>query len=244
MTEVLTVNPHIAQAQSQLERWRATPSLAPAVTGTFECHIFCLPFNPDEATKLRFSSACAENGMKGLCLGLDYKDKGMVAVLQSSKYYSSTDPIETLKNMIDDSTKLAQHFEVVRIKIEAHAMNPGIPQTAEQSLVVPGDTYFEYHIKLVTGPVTPENDERLKVLSRELSPQLNIPTPFSCNDMITNGQRFINARTYRLGASESFALVSRIEEAIAAHGFQVEKVIREFIVYDTNKAVDKGWLEF
>ena len=55
---------------------------------------------------------------------------------------------------------------------------------------------------------------------------------------------FLNARTYGLGYASSAAVVQRVLDAMTGQGFAASKVIREFIVFDTNKELDRGWLEF
>jgi hypothetical protein len=62
--------------------------------------------------------------------------------------------------------------------------------------------------------------------------------------MRDKNQRYLNLRTYQLGYSSSAAIVQRVVDAMSRHGFTPAKVIREFIVFDTNKDLDRGWLEF
>lgn len=236
-------NPNFEQARETLAAWAVDARGEPQVRNTFECHIFCLPLDPSDEEKARFVEACEKVGLKALCLGLDYADKGMVNVLQSTKYYKCDDVHTPVSLMLRDAEALAEYFEVARLKLEAVAVNPGVPQTDEEAKAIPGDTYFEYHIKIKGSP-TPENDAILKQLAAELTDELKIKIPFSCNNMGEKNQRFLNARTYGLGYPASNAKVDRIVEAIQARGFEVSKVIREFIVFDTNKDIDRGWLEF
>lgn len=237
-------NPHFAQTRATLDAWASDRSAEPNVQNTFECHIFCLPLDPSDAEKERFVEACNAVGLKALCLGLDYVDKGVVNVLQSTKYYKCDDVHTSVGYMLRDAEALEEHFgNVARLKLEAVAANPGVPQSDEEAQAMPGDTYFEYHIK-IRGEPSPENDATLKALAAELTDELGIKIPFSCNNMGTKNQRFLNARTYGLGYPESSAVVDRIVEAIEARGFEISKVIREFIVFDTNKELDRGWLEF
>ena len=236
------LNPHFAATRETLARWEADPSLEPKVEHTFECHIFCAPLGPDEADKERFADACEAVGLKGLCLGLDFEGKGVVDVLQSTKYYTCPDVRTPVAMMLEDARRLDAHFEVVRLKLEAVAADPGVPQTDAEAEAMPGDTYFEYHIK-VRGEPSAENDAILKALGRELSEALGIKIPFSCNNLRGKNQRFLNARTYGLGYARSTEVVQRIVDAVEARGFEVSKVIREFVVFDTNKGLDSGWLE-
>jgi len=236
-------NQHFTRTQEALNAWAQDSSLVPGVTGLFEGHIFCTPLDPSHEEKERFVSVCEKLGIKPLCLGLDYAGKGVISVLQTTKYTDSTDVPDAVDRMLHDAEALSREFEVVRLKLEAMASNRGVPQTDSQAEQVPGDTYFEYHVK-VEAPVTPENDERLKQLARELTHALNVKVPFSCNNMRDKTQRFLNPRTYRLGYESSAAIVQRVVDATLQQGFSVSKVIREFIVFDTNKDLDRGWLEF
>jgi hypothetical protein len=236
-------NLHFARAREALDSWSRGAAQPPRVAGLFEAHIFCTPLDPSHEEKERFVSACDQVGVKALCLGLDYEGRGVVSVLQSTRYHEGAGVAGPVALMLRDAEALARHFEVVRLKLEAVYTNEGVPQTDEQARQVPDDTYFEYHLK-VDAPVSAENDERLKGLARDLTRQLNVKTPFSCNNMREKNQRFLNARTYGLGYGSSSAVAERVADAIAREGFTVSKVIREFIVFDTNKDLDRGWLEF
>jgi hypothetical protein len=236
-------NGHFARTRETLKRWAEDPAQMPAVAGTFEAHIFCTPLDPTHEDKERFVAACAAVSVKALCLGLAYEGKGLVSVLQSTRYHDGADPSGPVANMLRDAEALSAHFEVVRLKMEAVATNEGVPQTDAEALAMPGDTYFEYHLK-IDAPVSPQNDEVLGRLARDLTRELDVKVPFSCNNMRDKNQRFLNARTYGLGFASSSAVVRRIEEAVARQGLALSKIIREFIVFDTNKELDRGWLEF
>lgn len=236
-------NQHFSKTRDALAAWAANPALEPGVSGTFECHIFCDPLAPDEATKARFQEACDAVGLKALCLGLNFEGQGVISVLQSSRYYKCEDTRTPVALMLQDAEALGEFFNITRLKLEAVAVNPGVPVTDDEAAAVPGDTYFEYHIK-IKNPPTPEGDEILKALAARMTAELGVKVPFSCNDMGGKNQRFLNARTYGMGYEASAALVERIAAAIEAEGFEVSKIIREFIVFDTNKALDNGWLEF
>lgn len=244
----MTTNVHFEQARAVLDRWAKHPEQLPAISDVFECHIFCAPLDPDDATKQRFVESCKRVGIKALCLGLDYEDKGVVNVLQSTKYYSKAGPREPIELMLRDAEALAEDFEVVRLKLEAMATNPGVPKgdagMRELTERTGFDGYFEYHVKLGGLPVSPENDERLKRLAGELTHELGVKIPFSCNNMGAKNQRFLNARTYGLGYDASRQVPLSVARAAEKRGFETRKIIEEFIVFDTNKELDRGWLEF
>lgn len=246
-TAVSPGNVHLEAARAALAAWQCGEATPAPISHVFESHIFCEPLDPDAATKQRFVEACDRVGVKALCLGLDYRDRGVVRVLQTSKYTEGESPVEPVEAMLRDAEALAEAFSVVRLKLEAMASDPGVPRRDDevQGLVETTgfDHYFEFHLKF-GGPVTCEGDERLKALARSLTDELGIKIPFSCNDMGSKNQRFLNVRTYGVGMEAAQRVVDRVVEAAAAQGFATEKRIEEFIVFDTNKELDRGWLEF
>ncbi len=241
------MNAHFERAREVLARWTRAPESRPAVSEIFESHIFCAPLNPDAEQKAGFAEACQALGIKALCLGLDYADPGVVDVLQSTRYFTAPSPQSPVEQMLGHAEALQARFEVIRLKLEAMATDPGVPQTEEAMAAMNAatgyDHYFEYHVKL-GGEVSPDNDARLKGLAAELTGELGVKVPFSCNNMGSKNQRFLNCRTYGLGAPASRAVADRVAAACQARGYEVSKIIAEFIVFDTNRDLDRGWLEF
>jgi hypothetical protein len=242
-------NVHYAATRSALEAWTADPAREPPVAGKFECHVFCAPLNPDPDAKQRFVEACQAADLKPLCLGLDFEGQGVVDVLQTTRYYDCPRVSDAVRLLLRDGEALGQALgpdAVIRLKLEAMANAEGVPQTAAEMQALSAssgwDHYFEFHIKFANPP-TPEGDARLMELARELTEELEAVVPFSCNNLADKRQRFLNARTYGLGLVESRVVVERIVAAATERGFKTHKVIEELIVFDTNKGLDRGWLE-
>jgi len=214
------------------------------------------PLNADQATVDRFQDACAKfslGHMKGLFLFLDFKHIGLAGVLQSSRYVTGT-MADARRVCREDSEYLAAcGFEVIREKIESVAgITAGVPEAKDdyKNLIetYPNHAktlYFEFHIQIENknkeGFVT-QDDDKLKRISGELEAKLGVLVPLSFNSLKA-GQRFLNTRTYGLGKRESYETVDEVCRAIENEGLVIIKVIREFIVSDTNKALDNGWLE-
>lgn len=239
----MSTNLHIEKAKATIANWKENPHLMPNISDTFEAHLFVGPINPPQELQQEFVRFCKSLGLRALNLGLNFEGAGVNTVLQTTKYYKVPSPMHALEQMISDSEKLSEKFEVVRIKLESLATNDGVPQTDENAHEIPGDTYFEYHIKLKDVEINESNDNKLKSLSQKLTNELNIKVPFSCNNL-PDYQRFLNARTYKLGFKNSYALIDKIADAIKENGFTIDRIVSEFITYDTNKALDQGWLEF
>lgn len=239
----MNTNAHIEKAKSTIAAWQQNPQLMPNISDTFEAHLFVGPINPPAEVQQEFVRYCKTLGLRALNLGLNFEGAGVNTVLQTTKYYKVPSPLQALEQMVADAEKLSEKFDVVRIKLESLATNDGIPQTDENAHAIPGDTYFEYHIKLKDVEINEANDSKLKSLSTKLTNELNIKVPFSCNNL-PDYQRFLNARTYKLGFKNSYALIDKIADAIKENGFTIDRIVSEFIAYDTNKALDQGWLEF
>lgn len=84
MTIAANINIHIHEASQQVLAWENNSALMPAISDTFECHIFVAPLNPSEELQVKFAQVCKENGMRALNVGLNFETIGMATVLQRS----------------------------------------------------------------------------------------------------------------------------------------------------------------
>jgi hypothetical protein len=67
--------------------------------------------------------------------------------------------------------------------------------------------------------------------------------PLSYN-ALKPAQRFLNLRAHGVGLTQAMQPVRALEGEVLALGeLQVRKIIAEYICFDTNRAVDNGWLE-
>jgi hypothetical protein len=214
------------------------------VTGSFELHVFASPLDPGPADAQRFKDACGER-MKALLLNLDYVGKGFVGVLQSSRYVQGDVATARAAAAEDAEILRAAGFEVIREKVEALASCAGVPRDAEDARRSPKDRYFEFHV-LVDRPGRPLDDAdvaSLRGVADEFARELGTPVPLSYN-ALKPAQRFLNMRARGVGLAEAMRPVRALEAAIAGmDGLIIKKVIAEYICYDSNRAVDNGWLE-
>lgn len=209
------------------------------VTGAFEIHVFVAPLDPAPEDVERFRAACGTH-MKPLLLNLDYVGKGFVGVLQTSRYVKG-DVAQARGAAAHDAQLLRDAgFEVLREKVEAVHTNDGVPQ------VGPGatDRYFEFHVLIDRPGAALSNDDvaSLRGIATALSQKFSRPVPLSYN-ALKPSQRFLNVRARDCGLTEALVPVREIERAVQAHGLEVKKVISEYICFDSNRAVDNGWLE-
>lgn len=134
---------------------------------------------------------------------------------------------------------------MIREKVEALASCAGVPRDADDAARSPADRHFEFHL-LVDRPGRPLDDAdvaSLRGLAGEFSRRLATPVPLSYN-ALKPAQRFLNLRARGVGLTAALAPVHALESAIAAvPGLAVKRVIAGHICFDSNRAVDNGWLE-
>lgn len=217
------------------------------VIGAFEIHIFVEPLDPPAEVIEQFRAACAQAQppMKALLLCLDYEQRGYVGVLQSSRYVQGDVAIAVQAAHADAEVLRRAGLRVIREKVEALASDAGVPHSATQAANAPPGRYFEFHV-LIDGRdrALGEADMiALRDLSRKYAAALKTPVPLSYN-ALKPAQRFLNLRAHGSGLEQAMQPVQALEREIAALGaLQVKKIIAEYICFDTNRAVDNGWLE-
>ena len=217
------------------------------VTGRFELHVFVEPLDPPGSVIERFRAACAGAPvpMKALLLNLDYVGKGFVGVLQSSRYIEGDEAAARAAVSGDAEILRAAGLKVVREKVEAISTNPGVPRSLDDEKSSLADRYFEFHVLIdgKQGPLSEDDMRALRGLSTEYTGKLARPVPLSYNAMKPS-QRFLNLRTRGEGLARSMERIAELQRAIEEKGaLQVKKIIGEYICFDSNRAVDNGWLE-
>ena len=217
------------------------------VTGKFELHVFVEPLNPPPEAVDAFRAACAAapEPMKALLLNLDYVGKGFVGVLQSSRYVDGDIAGARAAVRRDADVLRAAGLTVIREKVEALSVNDGVPRDESDARRSPADRYFEFHVLVDgrTGPISEDDMRSLRGLSQQFTAKLSCPVPLSYNAMKPS-QRFLNLRSRGVGLDQAMQPVDELRHAIEQGGtLDVKKVIAEYICFDSNRAVDNGWLE-
>lgn len=219
------------------------------VNGRFELHVFVQPLDPPAAVIEAFRAACAAAPapMKALLLKLDYVDRGFVGVLQSSRYVDGDLDSAIAAVHTDAAVLRAAGLDVIREKVEALSTNHGVPHSAAEASQTASSRYFEFHVLIdatETQRVLDDDDMvALRDLSRSFAARLDRPVPLSFN-ALKPSQRFLNLRASGVSVEAASAVVDELRGAIEGPGLlQVKKVIAEYICFDSQRAVDNGWLE-
>lgn len=219
-----------------------------SVSGSFEIHVFVGPLDPSMDRVVRFRSVCAEAPapMRALLLHLDYVDRGFVGVMQTSRYVTGDVAVAREAVRADAAVLRKAGFEVIREKVEAVAVNPGVPQITEQARSSPAERYFEFHLLIEghEGPLSEADAAAVQGVSKRASSRLSQPVPASYN-ALQPGQRFLNLRAPRgVGLTDAMRSVRALQREIeSVRNLSVKKVVAEYVCFDSNRAVDDGWLE-
>ena len=183
-----------------------------------------------------FRSVCRAMDVKPIILDLQDKmgDTAMKDVMTSSVHLGDN------KSAFLELERIAYGLEragykVIRKKVETVPWHPAAPQAPEDKM--PKDCYFESHLAVICSEETRKNLQKLAErydchLSRNIFKDL--------------GQgRYKIMLTYRRyeGTSPGFRHdVSVITKALQEEGFEVDKTIIEFSVYDTKVSHDSNWI--
>ena len=209
------------------ERLRAT-----ACRGSFEAHLTVDA--ADLARRTTFEALCGELGVKCVLIELAagvHRSQPMTASYHRGELGSVLGEIESLHAALWQAG-----FPVVRVKIEAAAMNPGVPITDEEAAAIDG--YFEFHAKVRLPD--PSDVAALRALCESRSAHL------SRNDRKRDehgAERFITQRVYRVGRTRAANEFDALLRDLAQAGHAVVSMKREYTIYDGKLELDAGWLD-
>jgi hypothetical protein len=129
-------------------------------------------------------------------------------------------------------------FAVVRVKIEADPSNDAVPATDDAALLEPPGNYFEHHVKL-RRDVTAGHELLLQVC---LDHAAHLSRNAWRAPIDEFEERFVTLRSYRVGRATSEQQFHRLIADLERAGEQIIDVESEYTVYDSNLALDAGWL--
>jgi hypothetical protein len=217
-------------AQDMIDRLRGLPG-----SGTFEAHVTVQA--DDHAGRARFRALCAELGVK--CVLIELPQGQTRSQPMTSSYHRGELPA-VAKEVAGIARRLReQGFTVSRLKLEALVSNPGVPATDEEARAWPAGNYFEFHVKVALPPGA--DLEALRELCRQCGAHL------SRNALKQDGDgpahRFVTQRVYGVGRERANAAFEGLLGRLSAAGYALSNKLREYTLYDSNVAVDAGWIE-
>lgn len=128
---------------------------------------------------------------------------------------------------------------VVRVKIEAAPWSVGVPDDDFSARTSHSGRYFEHHVKLL---LEPEPDTAvLTGIARRHSAHLSR----NARRVRADGrqERFVTQRCAAVGGHRAQRDLNDLLAALDAVGHVPLEIEREYVVYDSNLALDSGWID-
>lgn len=127
---------------------------------------------------------------------------------------------------------------VNRIKVEVGLNHPTVPESDGEMADLDETHYFEFHIKLLL-----DSDANLAVIERLAEQHAAHLSKNAFRERTDCRQeRFLTQRSYRVGCSEAVRRFEVLKACLDSAGYEILEVEREFVVFDDNLEIDRGWL--
>ena len=201
--------------------------------GSFEAHITVAAEGRARADA--FAALCDTLGVK--CVEIELPSGDVPIQPMTATYHRGT-----LRDVQGEVTELArtflkEGFPVTRTKIEAHGRNGDVPATNEDAAALPPQNYFEFHVKVVVpkGASLDGVSRVSKSHDAHLSRNASVVRPDGSEE------RFVTLRVHHLGRDHSEARFQALLDDLSLLGFPLKNRLREYTVYDSNVALDRGW---
>lgn len=193
----------------------------------------------DQKTTQQFTLLCQALSVKPIVLDLQNisGDTVLNDVMTSSKHFGDNrSALAAAQQLADDLVD--NGFFVVRKKIETVPWHPAAPKFANEAM--PPNCYFESHI----GVTLPTKDELDRFRQSCTIAGLDIHISRNAFKKNEDGSFVIMAthRTYQDSVDKFKNTVEYIRTYLTNAGFNLDKPITEFAVYDTKISHDSSWL--
>ena len=203
--------------------------------GKFETHFTIFLHREEDAEPLR--QWARDHAMKFLRIVLD---RGVSASQPMLTRYGRGTLAEERKAAEDYCLSLvAAGFSVVRVKIEVASENCGVPETDADATSHSCDRYFEHHIKLLLEPA--DDAQSLAEIAEGHAAHLSRNALRVRSD--NRREQFLTQRCFRVGRVEAQRRLSLLLDALAPFAHPILEIEAEYVVYDSNLALDAGWIQ-
>ena len=199
--------------------------------GAFEAHV---TVRCPAAEAPRFAAACDRLDVKHILIELSTGEE-LVQPMTASVHRGGLREVQAEVHALARAL-VADGFEVVRTKIEALPRNRDLPETDEEAAREPA-RYFEYHLKIVL-PAGGDLDE----VRAAAGPHGGRLSRNALRRRADGGEeRYVTLRVPGCGRASADARFAALEAAIEALPVTITRRVREYTVYDSNLALDRGW---
>lgn len=204
-------------------------------SGTFEAHLTVAA--DDLAARERFRAVCVDLGVKCVLIELP-------AGHTRSQPMTSTYHHGDLPDVVREVSRLAgelrrRGFAPTRVKLEAVITNTGVPATDDEARAFPAGNYFEFHVKLALAPDA--DLDALRVLCERQ--QAHLSSNALKRDEAGRSERFVTQRVHGVGRTNAEAVFERLVTDLLAAGYTLSNRLREYTIFDSNIAIDAGWID-
>lgn len=126
--------------------------------------------------------------------------------------------------------------EIVRVKVEANIDNDDVPQTVDGP--ANSDGYFEFHVKVLL-PASVD----LAALRKIVEP-LHARLSRNARRQRTDGrrERFVTLRVVSCPRESAISQFEILKTALNQAGYETVETESEFVLYDSDRSLDSGWL--
>lgn len=188
----------------------------------------------------KFKNACEEIGVKPIFLDLGANE--IQDVMTSSNHFGDNTSAYNEMKRINHALSMGSGFKVIREKIETIPWHPAAPSKSDINPNMPINCYFESHISVVCHE--DGKGEKTKGLLEGAVKMCNAHLSKNFFKKIGDG-KFINMvtlRDYKCTYEEFKEKLEQLKKQLDYFGFEFEKEVVEFSIYDTKVSHDYNWL--
>ena len=203
--------------------------------GAFETHLTVVLRDAEEAEILR--QWASDHAMKFLRIILDRGVFASQPMLTRRAHGTLTEELQEAEACC--RSLAAEGFSVARVKIEVASENFGVPQTEADAVKQGRDRYFEHHIKLLLASDADTRD--LAQIAGRHAARLSR----NALRVRSDGRReqFVTQRCFAVGRGNAQRRLRLLRDDLAALPVPILEVEAEYVVYDSNLALDAGWIQ-
>lgn len=203
--------------------------------GAFEAHLTVSARSEEDL--LRFRAFCEAAAVK--CIFIELGRGAELFQPMTASYHHGT--LRQAREEVQAMARslAAQGFNVTRLKLEALGKNRDIPEDDATAKAQPAN-YFEFHVK-ARVPSGEVGVEALRARCGKHGAHLSRNARKVREDGAS--ERFVTLRVYGLGRKNADARFTALLEDLSGTGLTLTQRPREWTVYDSNHALDRGWLE-
>ncbi len=181
----------------------------------------------------RFKRWCDERELKSVFIALERGQTPLQPMLTRESRGTFATQLKAANALQRECE--AAGFAVTRVKLEVAPWNEDVPQRGEDA---DARRYFEHHIKLLL-PTDADTDELQAVLA-----PLGAHLSRNARRVREDGycERFVTGRSHGAGSATAQRQFEALMQVLRALPHPILESEREYVVYDSNLALDQGWL--